>query len=339
MARLKFLLLCLLAIVVAFAHAAEQTAEEKAAMEAKIKEELKNRKPLTKEQREQIRKNSEKARIRNEKNMEIRKNLPKFEGNEKAKKVWNAYQAMGSVTEYRGLAYRVLRKGTGDRRPNDDNTVYVTWQVQNMYRNTILDHGGSEDPFDDQATFNHTVSFKPKDHPLFPWAFSLAVEHMVIGDKFEWAVPSNLGYGYEECTYNGPLVEYEPVKAGDLVFLTIDLKDFDGEGDDIFSCIPGRPATCDEYELGWINLYSTMETNELYSHMEMLEWKFEQKGFFKTRQHLAQQLNIIQQLDPAFDDIDVRGWYREHLEVHREAERKVKAENARKAKLEAAGMI
>ncbi|WJG10325.1 FKBP-type peptidyl-prolyl cis-trans isomerase [Aliiglaciecola sp. LCG003] len=81
-----------------------------------------------------------------------------------------------------GLQYQVLQKGEGDVHPKASSTVKV------HYHGTLLD--GTV--FDSSVDRGEPISF-PLNQVISGW--TEGVQLMVVGDKFKFFIPSDLGYG------------------------------------------------------------------------------------------------------------------------------------------------
>jgi peptidylprolyl isomerase len=80
------------------------------------------------------------------------------------------------------LQYQVLHKGQGEVLPSAGSTVKV------HYHGTLID--GTV--FDSSVDRAQPISF-PLNQVISGW--TEGVQLMVIGDKFKFFIPSNLGYG------------------------------------------------------------------------------------------------------------------------------------------------
>ena len=81
-----------------------------------------------------------------------------------------------------GLQYEVLQKGNGDSHPNARSTVKV------HYHGLLMD--GTV--FDSSVERGEPISF-PLNQVISGW--TEGVQLMVVGDKFKFFIPSELGYG------------------------------------------------------------------------------------------------------------------------------------------------
>jgi peptidylprolyl isomerase len=81
-----------------------------------------------------------------------------------------------------GLQYQVLQKGSGAEHPTASSTVKV------HYHGQLLD--GSV--FDSSVERGEPISF-PLNRVISGW--TEGVQLMVVGDKFKFFIPSELGYG------------------------------------------------------------------------------------------------------------------------------------------------
>lgn len=81
-----------------------------------------------------------------------------------------------------GLQYQVLQRGQGSEHPNASSTVMV------HYHGMLLD--GTV--FDSSVERGEPISF-PLNRVIKGW--TEGVQLMVVGDKFKFFIPSELGYG------------------------------------------------------------------------------------------------------------------------------------------------
>jgi len=81
-----------------------------------------------------------------------------------------------------GLQYQVLQKGEGEGHPSASSTVKV------HYHGMLID--GTV--FDSSVERGEPISF-PLNQVISGW--SEGVQLMVVGDKFKFFIPSELGYG------------------------------------------------------------------------------------------------------------------------------------------------
>lgn len=88
----------------------------------------------------------------------------------------------GVVTTESGLQYKVLTKGTGDKKPTADDIVKV------HYKGTLLN--GEE--FDSSYKRNEPAEFGVG--AVIP-GWTEALQLMSVGDKFELVIPPELAYG------------------------------------------------------------------------------------------------------------------------------------------------
>ncbi len=98
----------------------------------------------------------------------------------------------GVISLSNGLQYRVVRKGKGSKSPKATDTVTV------HYRGTLIN--GEE--FDSSYSRNEPATF-PLNRVIQGWTDG--VQLMKEGDKFEFFIPSHLGYGVNGAPPNiGP---------------------------------------------------------------------------------------------------------------------------------------
>lgn len=88
----------------------------------------------------------------------------------------------GVITTASGLQYKVITKGTGDKKPTAEDTVVV------HYKGTLLN--GEE--FDSSYSRNEPATF-PVGNVIPGWTEALQL--MSVGDKLELYIPSELAYG------------------------------------------------------------------------------------------------------------------------------------------------
>jgi peptidylprolyl isomerase len=88
----------------------------------------------------------------------------------------------GVIETASGLQYQVLQKGQGSEHPSANTTVKV------HYHGTLLD--GTV--FDSSVERDEPISF-PLNQVIKGW--TEGVQLMVVGDKFKFFIPSELGYG------------------------------------------------------------------------------------------------------------------------------------------------
>lgn len=125
---------------------------------------------MTTFQKEMMTKMSAKAKVDGEKNS---KEGAAFLAENKKK--------AGVVTLPSGLQYKILKDGTG-KSPKATDTVTV------HYKGTMLD--GKE--FDSSYKRGQPATF-PLDRVIAGWTEGL--QHMKVGSKYQFFIPSNLGYG------------------------------------------------------------------------------------------------------------------------------------------------
>jgi FKBP-type peptidyl-prolyl cis-trans isomerase len=88
----------------------------------------------------------------------------------------------GVVTTASGLQYKVITKGSGDKKPSAEDTVVV------HYKGTLLN--GEE--FDSSYSRNEPATFGVGN--VIP-GWTEALQLMSVGDKFELVIPAELAYG------------------------------------------------------------------------------------------------------------------------------------------------
>lgn len=88
----------------------------------------------------------------------------------------------GVTTTASGLQYKVITKGTGDKKPTAEDTVVV------HYKGTLTN--GEE--FDSSYSRNEPATFGVGN--VIP-GWTEALQLMTVGDKFELVIPSALAYG------------------------------------------------------------------------------------------------------------------------------------------------
>lgn len=92
----------------------------------------------------------------------------------------------------RGVFYKVLQAGTGTQKPYETSTVKVLYR--GLYYNL-------EDVFDEGGTSQYGESVTWTLSSLDVRGLTLALQNMVVGDKWEIWIPYNLAYG--GYTYGG----------------------------------------------------------------------------------------------------------------------------------------
>jgi peptidylprolyl isomerase len=90
--------------------------------------------------------------------------------------------AEGVIETASGLQYQVLRKGEGNTHPSANSTVKV------HYHGMLLDSS----VFDSSVDRGEPISF-PLNQVIAGW--TEGVQLMVVGDKFKFFIPADLGYG------------------------------------------------------------------------------------------------------------------------------------------------
>jgi peptidylprolyl isomerase len=88
----------------------------------------------------------------------------------------------GIIETASGLQYQVLQKGNGVENPKASSTVKV------HYHGSLLD----STVFDSSVERGEPISF-PLNRVISGWTEGLQL--MVVGDKFKFFIPSELGYG------------------------------------------------------------------------------------------------------------------------------------------------
>ncbi len=88
----------------------------------------------------------------------------------------------GVVETASGLQYQILQKGQGNDHPSASSTVKV------HYHGLLLD----DTVFDSSVERGEPISF-PLNQVIKGW--TEGVQLMVVGDKFKFFIPSELGYG------------------------------------------------------------------------------------------------------------------------------------------------
>lgn len=111
--------------------------------------------------------------------------------------------AEGVIETASGLQYQVIQKGDGNTHPNANSTVKV------HYHGMLLD--GSV--FDSSVDRGEPISF-PLNQVISGW--TEGVQLMVVGDKFKFFIPANLGYGNRSTG---------KITAGSLLIFEVELLD------------------------------------------------------------------------------------------------------------------
>lgn len=102
-----------------------------------------------------------------------------------------------------GLQYQVLQKGEGNSHPSASSTVKV------HYHGMLLD----DTVFDSSVDRGEPISF-PLNQVIKGW--TEGVQLMVVGDKFKFFIPSDLGYGNRATG---------KITAGSLLIFEVELLD------------------------------------------------------------------------------------------------------------------
>lgn len=103
-----------------------------------------------------------------------------------------------------GLQYQVLQKGQGNHHPNASSTVKV------HYHGFLID--GSV--FDSSVDRGEPISFR-LNQVISGW--TEGVQLMVVGDKYKFFIPSELGYGTRATG---------KITSGSLLIFEVELIDF-----------------------------------------------------------------------------------------------------------------
>lgn len=111
------------------------------------------------------------------------------------------YSKLHSQSNAGYIMYKVLKEGTGEKKPYFTDQVKVLftgwykneWSKSDTYKG---EHGNiitNKIVFDSSANRNNIPTLKPVNG--FIDGFTTALQHMTVGDKWEIWIPWNLAYG------------------------------------------------------------------------------------------------------------------------------------------------
>mmetsp|Transcript_35497 Transcript_35497/g.42374 ORF Transcript_35497/g.42374 Transcript_35497/m.42374 type:complete len:234 (+) Transcript_35497:21-722(+) len=169
-------------------------------------------------------------------------------GSNEASKVWLAENAKkeGVTTLPSGLQYKVLTKGIGDSHPTFDSPCLC------HYEGTLTD--GTV--FDSSYNRNKPSTFAP-NRVIKGWAE--AMQLMVVGDKWEMYIPSNLAYGKAGSPPH--------IKAGDAVIFKFEIIEIEKDSAPTTLCDIFNTRTCNDDE----KKYITTTEKGLGGYSDMIE--------------------------------------------------------------------
>jgi FKBP-type peptidyl-prolyl cis-trans isomerase len=139
-----------------------------------------------------------------------------------------AFSNVATSTEYRamttpqgpGTVYaKVIQSGTGTEKPLPTSRVKVLY-YGHFYEGTVFDSGSGE-KMDIPAYFPDKTSTNYTNNGVIS-GFSIALQNMVIGDKWEIWIPWDLGYGassygsipgYSTLVFEVELLDFEMYPA------------------------------------------------------------------------------------------------------------------------------
>mmetsp|Transcript_35498 Transcript_35498/g.42376 ORF Transcript_35498/g.42376 Transcript_35498/m.42376 type:complete len:234 (+) Transcript_35498:21-722(+) len=169
-------------------------------------------------------------------------------GSNEASKVWLAENAKkeGVTTLPSGLQYKVLTKGTGDSHPTIETPCLC------HYEGTLIDGTVFDSTYDQ----NKPKSFIPHD-VIDGW--TEAMQLMVVGDKWEMYIPSNLAYGKAGSPPH--------IKAGDAVIFKFEIIEIEKDSAPTTLCDIFNTRTCNDDE----KKYITTTEKGLGGYSDMIE--------------------------------------------------------------------
>ncbi|MHC1708193.1 MAG: FKBP-type peptidyl-prolyl cis-trans isomerase [Bacteroidales bacterium] len=150
--------------------------------------------------KEQIEKTMQAFQMEMQAKMESEKTIKSLENKEKGTSYLAENKKKEGVIELPdGLQYRILKEGTGNS-PKETDTVTV------YYKGTLIDG-----TVFDATTEGEPVSF-PLNNLIKGW--TEGIQLMKTGSKYEFVIPSNLGYGDREVG---------PIPAGSTLVFEVEL--------------------------------------------------------------------------------------------------------------------
>jgi len=152
----------------------------------------------------------------------------------------------GVITLPSGLQYKVLTKGTGDSHPTISTTCLC------HYEGTLIDGTVFDSTYDQ----NKPKSFIPHD-VIDGW--TEAMQLMVVGDKWEMYIPSNLAYGKAGSPPH--------IKAGDAVIFKFEIIEIEKDSAPTTLCDIFNTRTCNDDE----KKYITTTEKGLGGYSEVIE--------------------------------------------------------------------
>merc|ERR1712070_951518 len=133
----------------------------------------------------------------------------------------------GVITLPSGLQYKVLKEGGGLEHPT------VSTPCDCHYAGRLLD--GTQ--FDSSYDRGTPTTFAP-NQVIKGW--TEAMQLMVVGDKWEMYIPSELGYGDSGSP--------PKIKGGDVLVFTMEIIKIKGDSKPAITCDPTSMAGCNDKE-------------------------------------------------------------------------------------------
>jgi FKBP-type peptidyl-prolyl cis-trans isomerase FklB len=163
----------------------------------------------------------------------------------------------GVVTLATGLQYKVLRSGEGAHHPNVDTPCEC------HYEGTLIDGTKFDSSYDRGAP----TTFAPNQ--VIP-GWTLAMQLMVEGDKWELYIPPNLGYGA-----NGSPPKIPPNSVLIFTMEIIRIKDGDDDGTakkliPAVKCDVVSKGHCSDREVAYLAKVSTWTMERMQNEMDRL---------------------------------------------------------------------
>eukprot|EP00933_Yihiella_yeosuensis_P021432 TRINITY_DN1694_c5_g1_i1.p1 TRINITY_DN1694_c5_g1~~TRINITY_DN1694_c5_g1_i1.p1 ORF type:complete len:246 (-),score=54.98 TRINITY_DN1694_c5_g1_i1:38-775(-) len=177
--------------------------------------------------------------------------------NEVGKKFLADYiQQEGVISTTSGINYRVLRTGSGTESPIDKARCLIHWEVR-----TAQNYPDGEKM---DSTYDRSEPMVLQPNMLVPGqGMSFALQMMVEGDKWEVALPAELGYGAAGSTGK--------VAPGDALFFTIELLEIKGESVPAMRCDDVKDLKdCNDDAKKYVKKQREKEGSALQAELERL---------------------------------------------------------------------